>query len=105
MAHPDFELYSILGREQPTVVKSVTAQLTSNTPASLWTPATGRKFQLMGGALGDVPLGWTTAPRVLVCEKNAVVARALIDAAQSEDDGPLSEDIDVGLPEDAVPEE
>lgn len=53
------------------------------------------------GALGDIPMGWTTAPRVLVFEKNAVAARALIEAAQSEDDGPLFDDVD---PE-AMPEE
>ncbi len=63
MAHPDFELYSILGREQPTTVKAVTAQLTSSTAASLWTPATGRKFQLMGGSL-SVSVGTITATAV-----------------------------------------
>lgn len=47
------------------------------------------------GALGDLPMGWTTAPRVLVCEANAGAARALIEAAQSEDDGPLFDDADM----------
>ncbi len=46
------------------------------------------------GALGDLPMGWTTAPRVLVCEKNAIAARTLIEAAQSADDGPLFDDVD-----------
>ncbi|HET6424522.1 MAG TPA: DUF2007 domain-containing protein [Planctomycetaceae bacterium] len=41
------------------------------------------------GALGDLPVGWTTAPRVLVREENALAARALIEAAQTETDGPL----------------
>lgn len=45
------------------------------------------------GALGDLPMGWTTAPRVLVCEKNAVAARTLIEAAQAEDYGPLLEEV------------
>jgi hypothetical protein len=46
------------------------------------------------GALGDLPMGWSTAPRVVVCEKNALAARALIEAAQAEDDGPLFEESD-----------
>lgn len=46
------------------------------------------------GALGDLPMGWTTAPRVLVAEKNAVAARTMIEAAQAEDDGPLFDDVD-----------
>lgn len=54
------------------------------------------------GALGDLPMGWTTAPRVLVTEKNAVAARTLIETAQEVDDGPLFEDID---PEEAEPAE
>lgn len=63
MADPAFELYHYLGQEQPTVVKAVTAQLTSNTPATLWTPASGRKFQVMGGNL-TVSIGTVTATAV-----------------------------------------
>lgn len=63
MADPAFELYHYLGNEQPTVVKAVTAQLTSNTPASLWTPASGRKFQIMGGSL-SVSVGTVTGTAV-----------------------------------------
>ncbi len=99
---------AIMADEDLTVVyhagHSLEAHMVANFLRDAGLPATV-DGDYLAGALGDVPLGWTTAPRVLVCEKNAVVARALIDAAQSEDDGPLSEDIDVGLPEDAVPEE
>lgn len=63
MADPAFELYHYLGAELPTAVKSVTAQLTSNTAATLWTPATGRKFQLMGGSL-SVSVGTVTGTAV-----------------------------------------
>jgi hypothetical protein len=63
MADPAFELYHYLGAELPTTVKSVTAQLTSSTAASLWTPATGRKFQLMGGNL-TVSIGTVTGTAV-----------------------------------------
>lgn len=55
-------------------------------------PATVDGDYLTG--LGDLPMGWTTAPRVLVCEKNAVAARTMIEAAQAEDDGPLFDDVD-----------
>jgi hypothetical protein len=46
------------------------------------------------GALGDLPVGWTTAPRVLVREENALAARALIEAAQAETDAPLFDESD-----------
>lgn len=43
------------------------------------------------GALGELPLGWSTSPRVLVHQTNAAAARVLIEAAESVDDEPLPE--------------
>lgn len=59
-------------------------------------------------SLGDLPLGWATSPRVLVHERDAAAARALIDAAEAADDGPLPgselEDVESASDTDRNPE-
>jgi hypothetical protein len=59
----------------PTKVTAVTAQLTSNTAATIWTPASGKKFRLLGGRLtvsiGTV-LGTAVAGDLVVLVDNAV---------------------------------
>jgi len=40
--------------------------------------------ELLQNALGDIPLGWATAPRLLVPESQAMPARELITAVQHE---------------------
>lgn len=46
----------------------------------------------LGWVIGDVGAGWSTSPRVMVHQSRFVEARALIEAAEAFDDGPLVED-------------
>lgn len=49
---------------------------------------------LLQGGIGDLPAGWSTAPRVLVAAENAAWAKTLIETAESADDEPLPEPLD-----------
>jgi hypothetical protein len=40
--------------------------------------------ELLQNALGDIPLGWSTAPRIMVPEKFVESARTVIEAVQAE---------------------
>jgi hypothetical protein len=51
MPGPEFRENYYAGQAWPTVVKSVTQIYTSTTAVSLWTPATGKKFKILGGCL------------------------------------------------------
>jgi hypothetical protein len=46
---------------------------------------------LLQGGIGDLPPGWSTAPRILVASEHAAWARTLIEAAESAEDDPLPE--------------
>lgn len=53
-------------------------------------PATVHGENLQGG-LGELPFGWSTAPKVMVMSNNAAAARALIEAAEATDVEPLTD--------------
>ena len=53
-------------------------------------PATVHGDHLQGG-LGELPFGWSTAPKVMVMSDTAAAARALIEAAEATDVEPLTD--------------
>src|SRR5258708_7082719 len=51
--------------------------------------------ELLQGAVGELPIGWVTAPRILVDASQAAAARALIDHVDAEErDEALAEDFE-----------
>jgi hypothetical protein len=49
---------------------------------------------LLQGLVGELPTGWSTAPRVLVSADHAAWAKTLIEAVETTDDDPLPEQVD-----------
>jgi hypothetical protein len=47
---------------------------------------------LLQGVLGELPFGWSTAPKVMVMSADLAAARAFIEAAEASDDEPLTDE-------------
>ncbi len=48
--------------------------------------------ELLQGAVGDLPLGWATAPRILVKESQIIEAREIIEKAENQEEARSDED-------------
>jgi hypothetical protein len=49
---------------------------------------------MLQGGIGGVPVGWSTAPRVLVAAEHAAWAKTLIETVETTEDEPLPDAID-----------